>query len=71
MVKRKRASPTIPMKGGKIDLAKIKKVAKADKYTYVFFEDPRHKECLIIPQKFSESWWEKATKNDVHRVKVC
>ena len=67
----KRVSPTIPMKNGKIDLAKIKKAAKKNEYLYVFFEDPRRGECLVIPRKFGESWWKKATREDVHRVKVC
>lgn len=66
----KRASPTIKMKKGKIDLKKIKEVAKKGEYLYVFFDTPRG-ECLIIPRKFGESWWKKATIDDVHRVKVC
>jgi len=65
-----RLSPTIKMKKGKIDLKKIKEEAKKGDYLYVLFDTPRG-ECLIIPSKFSESWWKKATEDDVHRVKVC
>ena len=70
MGKRKRLSPTIKMKKGKIDLKKIKEAAEKDEYTYVLFDTPRG-ECLVIPQKFGRSWWKKATEDDVHRVKVC
>ncbi|GAG98599.1 unnamed protein product, partial [marine sediment metagenome] len=57
-------------KNGKMDLKKIKKVAKSDKYLYVFFEIPS-KECLIIPHKYGSKWWKKATKKDILRVSPC
>lgn len=59
------------MKDGKIDLKKIKEEARKDRYLYVFFEARKGKECLVIPRKFSKSWWDKATENDVQRIKVC
>jgi len=65
----KRLSDTIKMKSGKINLKKIK--AEAKKGTrYVFFER-NGRECVVLAQKYSDSWWKKAKENDLLRVSPC
>lgn len=65
----KRVSATIKMRAGKINLQKIKE--EASKGTrYVFFER-NGRECVVVAQKYSDSWWNRATVNDLLRVSPC
>ena len=40
------------------------------KGSYLFFKLSDGREALVIPSKFSDSWWKNATPEDLHRVFV-
>ena len=40
------------------------------KGSYLFFKLSDGREALVIPSKFSDSWWKNATPKDLHRVFV-
>ena len=40
------------------------------KGAYLFFKLRNGREALVMPKKFSASWWRNATPKDLHRVFV-
>ena len=50
-----------------MNLARIKKEGKAGK-RYIFFRDGKKEK--LVNNKYSDSWWDKATESDIRRVAV-